>query len=271
MELNAVNNVENTGTTAHLASGRRDEVAGMFGRIARRYDLANTLLSAGRDAGWRRMASRALVGALVERGGHDLRILDFCAGTGAQSLSLVEEGFRRGAGVRVAASDLALPMLETLARRKAEGRGPWGRLGGAVDPVLADAARPPLRPGTADGAVVSFGIRNVDDYRGCLRRVAGVLRPGGWLAVLEFSMPQRQPLRGLYRFYFKRVLPLLGRLLFDAGGAYAYLPDSVDRFPCGAAFEAELRGAGYDSVTSQALFGGVVTLYLARSAIEGGR
>lgn len=238
----------------------------MFGRIARRYDLANTLLSAGRDAAWRREASRALVGVLAADGRHHLRILDLCAGTGAQSLSLVEEGCRRGADVRVAASDLARPMLETLAERREAGRGPWGRLGGAVEPVLADAARPPLLPGSADGAVVSFGIRNVDDYRGCLRRVAEVLGPGGWLAVLEFSMPQRQPLRALYRFYFKYVLPLLGRLFFDAGGAYRYLPDSVDRFPCGTAFEAELIDAGYDRVSSRPLFGGAVTLYLARSA-----
>jgi len=250
-------------TATHLASGRRNEVAGMFGRIAGRYDLANTVLSAGQDAGWRRMASRALVGALVDGGCFDLRILDFCAGTGPQSLSLVEEGFRRGASVRVVATDLARPMLECLAQRKHRGRGQWGRLGGAVDPVLAAAERPPLRSGSVDGAVVSFGIRNVDDYRNCLRRVARVLRRGGFLAVLEFSMPSFGPLRSLYRFYFRRILPLLGRFLFDAGGAYTYLPDSVERFPSGPGFEAELRAAGYSVVSSRPLFAGVVTLYLA--------
>jgi demethylmenaquinone methyltransferase/2-methoxy-6-polyprenyl-1,4-benzoquinol methylase len=255
--------------TDHLASGRRDEVAGMFGRIAGRYDLANTLLSAGRDAGWRRTASRALVGALADAGCFDVRILDFCAGTGAQSLSLVEEGFRRGARVRVVASDLARPMLDNLALRKSGGRGRWGRLGGEVQPVLADAAMPPLQPGRMDGAVVSFGIRNVDDFRRCLVNVSRVLRRGGLLAVLEFSMPARQPLRWLYRFYFKHVLPLLGRFLFDAGGAYTYLPDSVERFPSGTAFEDELRDAGYGTVSSRPLFGGIVTLYLARAGVHG--
>lgn len=257
--------------SGHLASGRRDEVAGMFGRIAGRYDLANTLLSAGRDAGWRRMASRALVGALADGGCFDIRILDFCAGTGAQSLSLTEEGFRRGANVRVVATDLALPMLTILSRRKCRGRGRWGRLGGAVDPVLADAAMPPLAPGSMDGAVVSFGIRNVDDYRSCLQNVARALRRGGLLAVLEFSMPPRQPLRGLYRLYFKYVLPLLGGFLFDAGGAYTYLPDSVERFPSGTGFEHELRAAGYGAVTSRSLLGGIVTLYLARADADGER
>jgi demethylmenaquinone methyltransferase/2-methoxy-6-polyprenyl-1,4-benzoquinol methylase len=248
----------------HLASGRRDEVAGMFGRIAGRYDLANTILSAGQDTVWRRTASRALVGALADRGCHDLRILDFCAGTGAQSLSLVEEGFRRGSRVRVVASDLALPMLECLVRRKRKGEGHWGRFGGAVEAVLADAARPPLRTGSLDGAVVSFGIRNVDDYRRCLRGVGRVLRPGGRLAVLEFSMPRQPLLRQLYRFYFRNILPLLGRFLFDAAGAYAYLPDSVDRFPSGAGFVAELREAGFHTVASRPMFAGIVTLYLAR-------
>ncbi len=254
--------------SGHLASGHRDEVAGMFGRIAGRYDLANTLLSAGQDAGWRRRASRALVGALVDSGHFDIRILDFCAGTGAQSLSLAKEGFRRGANIHVVASDLALPMLAILSRRKRLGCGRWGRLGGAVDPVLADAAMPPLAPGSMDGAVVSFGIRNVDDYRRCLLNVARVLRRGGLLAVLEFSIPRRQPLRGLYRFYFKHVLPLLGRFLFDAGGAYTYLPDSVERFPSGAEFEQELRAAGYGAVSSRSLFGGIVTLYLAQALME---
>jgi demethylmenaquinone methyltransferase/2-methoxy-6-polyprenyl-1,4-benzoquinol methylase len=252
----------------HLASGRRDEVVGMFGRIAGRYDLANTLLSAGQVAGWRRRASRALVGALVDSGRFDIRILDFCAGTGAQSLSLAEEGFRRGANIQVVASDLALPMMELLAERKRRGRGRWGRLGGAVDPVLADAAMPPLGPGSMDGAVVSFGIRNVDDYRGCLRNVARVLRRRGLLAVLEFSMPRRQPLRGLFRCYFMHILPLLGRFLFDAGGAYTYLSDSVERFPSGAGFEQELRAAGYGAVSSRSLFGGIVTLYLAQAMME---
>ncbi len=240
----------------------------MFGRIAGRYDLANTLLSAGQDAGWRRMASRALVGSLADSGRFDILVLDFCCGTGAQSLSLVSEGFRRGARVRVVASDLARPMVSLLARRKKDGQGRWGRLGGAVQPVLADAEQPPLLPGSADGAVVSFGIRNVDDYRTCLRNVARVLRPGGLLAILEFSMPAGQPLRGLYRFYFRNILPLLGRLFFDAGGAYAYLPDSVDRFPSGPGFESELRAAGYGPVSFRPLFGGIVTLYLARAGLD---
>ena len=255
----------------HLAAGRRSEVATMFGRIAGRYDLANSLLSAGRDAIWRRAASRALVGGLVDRGRHDLHLLDFCAGTGPQSLSLVEEGFRRGAAVRVAAADLARPMLEQLARRRARGAGNWGRLGGAVHPVLAAAEAPPVRPGSVDGAVVSFGIRNVDDYRACLANVGRALRPGSVLAVLEFSMPRQWLLRHLYRFYFRHILPLVGRLFFDAGGAYSYLPDSVDRFPSGDAFVAELRRAGFRAVTAQPMFFGIVTLYLAWTADEGGR
>jgi len=258
-------------SSAHLASGRRAEVATMFGRIAGRYDLANSLLSAGRDAVWRRAASRALVGTLVDGGRYDLRILDFCAGTGPQSLSLVEEGFRRGAAVQVVAADLARPMLELLARRRERGQGRWGRLGSAVHPVLAAAEMPPVRPGSIDGAVVSFGIRNVDDYRACLRNVGLSLRTGGLLAVLEFSMPAPWLLRHLYRFYFRRILPLVGRLLFDAGGAYSYLPDSVDRFPSGARFEAELQRAGFDGVISRPMFFGIVTLYLARRATCGDR
>jgi demethylmenaquinone methyltransferase/2-methoxy-6-polyprenyl-1,4-benzoquinol methylase len=120
--------------------------------------------------------------------------------------------------------------------------------------------------GSLDGATVSFGIRNVDRYPECLRAVAAALRPGGVLAVLEFSMPGSRSLRLLYRFYFRRLLPLAGRLLFDPQGAYTYLPESVDRFPAGADFEAVLRRAGLKPLSTRPLSHGIVSLYLARKS-----
>ncbi|MDI9631516.1 MAG: class I SAM-dependent methyltransferase, partial [Acidobacteriota bacterium] len=130
-------------------------------------------------------------------------------------------------------------------------------------PCAADALHLPGRDEAFAGATVAFGLRNVADLDRALAELARVVRPGGRLAVLEFALPRRQPLRGLYLFYFRRLLPAIGRWVSRHGSAYTYLPASVTDFPQREGFLARLRAAGFAEAASHDLTGGILCLYLA--------
>ncbi|HEX5757889.1 MAG TPA: ubiquinone/menaquinone biosynthesis methyltransferase [Thermoanaerobaculia bacterium] len=228
----------------------RAAIRDMFAGVAPRYDLLNRLLSGSLDLVWRRRAAAAL----------DLpagsRVLDLCAGTGDQALAL------RRHGLTVAAADFCLPML-ALARRKF---GVSGKGGPRPAPLAADALVLPFASGTFDGATVAFGVRNVADLDRGLGELGRALRPGGRLAILEFALPRARLLRSLYLFYFRRLLPRIGRLLSPRGSAYAYLPSSVLEFPQRDDFLPRMETAGFAELSWRDLAGGVVCLYLGRRA-----
>jgi demethylmenaquinone methyltransferase/2-methoxy-6-polyprenyl-1,4-benzoquinol methylase len=232
--------------------GRPDQAAvrSMFDRIAPRYDLLNRVLSAGIDVRWRRAAVDLLQ---LPRAA---RVLDLCTGTA----DLLVEALRRDADSRGVGVDLSSGMLVRGARklreRRLDARG--GLVGG-------DAERLPLRDAWFDGALVAFGIRNVSDNPRALREARRVLKPGGRLVVLEFSMP-RGLLGRVYRFYFRRVLPLVGRVVSGDNSAYTYLPASVAVFPEPAEFGALLVQAGFKDVRWRALTGGIAHLYRGEAA-----
>lgn len=221
-------------------------IRNMFARVAPRYDLLNHLLSASLDRLWRRRLARSLG---LESGS---RVLDLCAGTGDQAVAL------RRLGYRIAAADFCLPML-TLSRPKFA-REPAQK----PTPVQADALRLPFGDSSFDGATVSFGLRNVADLDRALSELGRVVRPGGRLGVLEFTVPVGTPLRTLYLFYFSKLLPALGRLVSGDPNAYAYLPESVLGFPQREAFARRLGAAGFEEACWQNLTGGILALYLAR-------
>jgi demethylmenaquinone methyltransferase/2-methoxy-6-polyprenyl-1,4-benzoquinol methylase len=217
----------------------------MFDRIAPRYDLLNRLLSAGVDTRWRKRAVDAL------DLGPAARVLDLCTGTAdllVEALGRAPE--RRGTGI-----DLSAAMLGRGMKKLAQ-RGWTGRAGLAC----GDGERLPLAPSTFDGALVSFGIRNVGDPAAALRELLRVLRPGGRLVILEFSMPPGL-LGPLYRFYFGQILPRVGGLLSGDRTAYSYLPASVARFPSPEAFAALMRACGFARVAKTALTGGIAQVY----------
>jgi demethylmenaquinone methyltransferase/2-methoxy-6-polyprenyl-1,4-benzoquinol methylase len=218
-------------------------ISAMFGKVARRYDLLNHLLSGGLDYYWRRRAAAA---AALAPGA---RVLDLCAGTGDQAVAL----WRRGA--RVAAADFCLPML-ALARRKFAPLG--ARHPGAL---AADALALPFPAGHFGAATVAFGLRNVADLDAALRQLAAVLAPGGRLLVLECATPGWAPLRALYLLYFRRLLPLVGRLISDSQGAYDYLPSSVLAFPQRREFLDRMAAAGFTALSWRDLSAGTVCLY----------
>jgi demethylmenaquinone methyltransferase / 2-methoxy-6-polyprenyl-1,4-benzoquinol methylase len=223
----------------------KDAVREMFDRIAPRYDLLNRLLSGGTDARWRRAAVD-----MLEMPG-PLRVLDLCTGTG----DLLGEALRRDPRSRGAGVDLSRPMLER-GRAKLAGMG----LGRRASLCAGDVERLPFTAGAFDAALVAFGIRNVRDRQQALGEVARVLRPGGRLVVLEFSMPSGL-LGALYRAYFGQVLPRLGSLVSGHPGAYRYLPDSVVAFPPPPEFARLMAGCGFGDVAVRRLTMGIAQLY----------
>jgi demethylmenaquinone methyltransferase/2-methoxy-6-polyprenyl-1,4-benzoquinol methylase len=227
---------------------RGGAVRAMFAGVAPRYDLLNHLLSGALDLVWRRRAAAAL--GL----GPGARVLDLCSGTGDQAVAVGRRG------PRVAAADFCLPML-VRSRRKFAALAT--RAAGAAWPLAADALALPFPPASFDGATVSFGLRNVEDLDAALAALAAALRPGGRLAVLEFALPEDRLLRAGYLFYFRRLLPAVGRALSHRGSAYSYLPASVLEFPQRRGFAERLERAGFTGAGWRDLAAGIVCLYTA--------
>ena len=226
------------------------KIAGMFDAIARRYDTLNHLLSAGLDKRWRRRAIQAL-----QLSGRE-RVLDMCTGTGDLAIEAVTT--ISGQAADVLGIDFSAEMLR-LALGKIRAAGLEAR----VRLARGDATSMPVPDRTFDAATVAFGIRNVLDPELACREFYRALKPGGRLAVLEFGSPRQPVLRAVYLWYFRRVLPLVGKLISKHSEAYTYLPASVAEFPTGPAFVAMLTGAGFARVRFETLSVGIVYLYLA--------
>ena len=225
----------------------RDQVGAMFDAVAPRYDLLNRVLSFGVDRRWRVGAVRDL----ELRPGD--RLVDICGGTG----DLTREAERQVPGVKAVNVDLSRAMLAGHRRRAA-------REGGEAACIAGDAMRLPLRTGSAAGAIIGFGIRNVPDRLAALREIHRVLAPGGRLVVLEFGLPPRRMIRGPYLIYLKHVLPRMAAALSPEPTAYRYLGDSILAFPPPAEFGRLLAQAGFASVSWRTLSMGVAVRYLAQ-------
>ena len=232
---------DTAGNPSGLRAGldkRPADVAAMFDRVAGRYDLTNTVLSAGLDAGWRR-ATREALGA-----GAGQTVLDVAAGTAVSTVELA------AGGARAIACDFSQGMLRAGMARP-------------VPKVAGDAMALPLADESVDGVVISFGLRNVADPDAALREFRRVTRPGGTLVVCEFSSPTWTPFRTVYTEYLMRALPPIARRVSSNPEAYVYLAESIRAWPDQPALARRLQGAGWADVAWRDLTGGIVALHRA--------
>jgi demethylmenaquinone methyltransferase/2-methoxy-6-polyprenyl-1,4-benzoquinol methylase len=226
-------------------------VNSMFARIARRYDVANRLLSGGVDTWWR----RRLVAAVKIHSPED--ILDLATGSGDVAFALSRKLHSK---VNIIGMDFCQPMLdEAIVKQRADSHYPniVFRQGDGMALPLADA--------TFDAVTISFGLRNMADRIQSLREMHRVLRPSGRLYVLEFSQPQRW-FKPLYYFYTKRILPTIAGIVTGDRPAYDYLNASIERYPDHQSMSAEILQAGFSSVVVTRMTFGIVALHAAVKA-----
>jgi demethylmenaquinone methyltransferase/2-methoxy-6-polyprenyl-1,4-benzoquinol methylase len=237
--------VENGSAAKEHAS----RVRAMFSTIAGRYDLLNHVLSGNVDKRWRRIVATRVRERIPSS---SACILDVACGTGDLSLTLFEI---TGAGV--VGTDFCRPMLDIAA----------GKTSGRIRLIEGDALDLPFRDGTFDAATIAFGLRNLSNVESGLAELSRVLKPGGWVAVLEFSRPANAILRPLFNLYFRRVLPLMGGLVSGSLSAYTYLPASVQKFPDQSQLSLLMEQAGFVQVRYENLTGGIAALHLGKRPV----
>lgn len=228
-----------------IITERKRRIQGMFNGIARRYDLLNRLLSGGVDVYWRRRALGA-----VRQPGPPSRVLDLATGTGDLALAL-----KRTGAVSVVGVDVAINMVRLGVGKVERANAAGLRLMGG------DAEALPFAPDSFDLVTAAFGVRNFGHIPAGLAEAWRVLKPGGELVVLDFAEPEAPLFRSVYRFYFKKVLPVVGGVVSGNRSAYAYLPRSVDTFPQGRAFLQLLEDAGFAETRATPLTLGISSIY----------
>ncbi len=225
-------------------------VRSMFNSIAPRYDLLNHVLSASVDRIWWWRAARTFRSTLARP---DSVIVDLCCGTGDMTLALLRHRPKSSHTAPVLGIDFAHEML----RRGMKKFYPHGAIA-----IEADALQLPLPDSSVDLITTAFGFRNLANYDAALREFARVLRPGGRLGILDFSEPDGLFGR-LYQFYFRRILPSIGRALYGQSGPYEYLPESVHRFPAPAQLLQRMESAGFTQTQWTAYSFGIAGLFSA--------
>lgn len=230
------------------SSGKKDQVAKMFNNISGSYDFLNHFLSLGIDRGWRKKAIKIL------RSHNPKVILDVATGTGDFALQALDLNPDKVIGV-----DISEGMLE-VGRKKVASR----QLSPKVELLQGDSENLQFEGNKFDAVTVGFGVRNFENLEKGLAEILRVMKPGAMLVILEFSRPKRFPFRQGYNFYFKKILPNIGRLVSKDKSAYTYLPQSVDAFPDGKDFENILQKVGFKNTTCEPLTFGISSIYTAR-------
>jgi demethylmenaquinone methyltransferase/2-methoxy-6-polyprenyl-1,4-benzoquinol methylase len=226
-------------------SSKKEQVAKMFDNISHRYDFLNHFLSLGIDKVWRKKAIAILAPSKPRH------ILDVATGTGDFALSALVLKPEKVIGIDISEGMLAV------GRKKISNKN----LSEVVELRSGDSENIPFKENKFDAVTVAFGVRNFENLKGGLREIYRVLKPGGTVVVLEFSRPRGFPFQQLYSFYFKAILPKIGRIISNDKAAYTYLPESVEAFPDGEDFLRILKDVGFNNSQCKALTFGISSIY----------
>lgn len=226
---------------------KKEQVAQMFNNIAKRYDFLNHFFSLGTDVLWRRKAIRLLKPKLPKK------ILDIATGTGDFAFEALRLKPEQVIGVDISSGMVNVGNDKVAKRKKSE----------IITLKLGDSEQLEFADNSFDAITVGFGVRNFENLEKGLSEMVRVLKPGGQAAILEFSKPKMFPIRQLYFFYFKHMMPAIGRMVSKDDSAYTYLPQSVMAFPEGEAFIAIALKSGFSSCKPFPVSGGIATIYLA--------
>jgi demethylmenaquinone methyltransferase/2-methoxy-6-polyprenyl-1,4-benzoquinol methylase len=243
--------------TGTMPAGIQDEqqasawVRRMFAEIAPKYDLLNHLLSFNVDRAWRRVLLKRLQSVLARP---DARILDLCCGTGDVLLD-----FERVGRAQMLGADFCHPMLVAAKRKSTSAEK-------AAELFEADALSLPLAESSLDAISIAFGFRNLADYGRGLDELHRVLKPGGVLAILEFSHPPALLVRTAYGFYSRAILPLVGGIVSGSREAYSYLPESIAKFPRPGELVQMMERAGFKQAGYELLSGGIAALHTGQKS-----
>ena len=229
---------------------KKKQVAEMFDNISARYDLLNHVLSLNIDKYWRKKSLKLLAASQPKN------ILDVATGTADFAIAALKLHPEKIVGIDISDGMLAIGRKKLLKKK----------LQNQVELLNADSENMPFADGQFDAVTCGFGVRNFENLGKGINEIYRVLSPQGVCAVLEFSKPQKAPFKQLYQFYFKHILPKIGKLVSKDASAYTYLPDSVDAFPSGAGFEQVLKNAGFDETAHFPLTFGIATIYMGKKA-----
>ncbi len=227
---------------------KKEQVAQMFNSISHKYDFLNHLLSGGIDIIWRKKAIKQLQNKGIKT------ILDIATGTGDFAIEALKIKPEKIVGV-----DISEGML-SFGKEKIKKLG----LDQIIELTLGDSETLAFEDNSFDAITVSFGVRNYENLEKGLTDMLRVLKPGGYCLILEFSNPKNFPMKQLYSFYSKAILPLLGRIISKDPAAYTYLPESVKAFPDGQQFLQILQKVGYSETKWIPMTGGICSIYLGR-------
>ncbi len=228
--------------------GKKEQVATMFNNISKRYDLLNHVLSLGVDIYWRKRAIRFLKAEKPKL------ILDIATGTGDFAIEALALNPDKVIGV-----DISEGMLEVgkkkLIRKKLQDK---------IELRMGDSEKLLFNDNNFDAVIVSFGVRNFENLEKGLQDMYRVLKPGGTTVIVEFSKPTAFPFKQVYNFYFKSILPLIGKVVSKDNSAYTYLPESVRQFPDGERFLTILKSVGFKATQCKTLTFGISSIYIGK-------
>jgi demethylmenaquinone methyltransferase/2-methoxy-6-polyprenyl-1,4-benzoquinol methylase len=229
-------------------AGKKQQVESMFDSISPKYDFLNHFLSVGIDIIWRKKAVKIL------KAENPKKVLDIATGTGDFAIEALKSGADNIIGV-----DISEGMLK-VGREKIEKLG----LSSKIELQKGDSENLSFEKESFDAVIAAFGVRNFENLEKGLSEMRRVLKPHGIVIILEFSKPRKFPFKQLYNFYFKNILPLVGRMISKDRAAYTYLPESVGQFPDGPEFLKIMTKTGFNSVECKLLTFGVSSIYIGK-------